>query len=476
MNMKTENNKATESSGKTKNGQKIKSSGKAKNEQEIKSNGKSVNSRKSRVKMIAGMAVLMAACAVFGIALGMYFNFGKTAGNSDRNVISENDSGVSGSNNGDVESSASDSEDDVPEDKAADKKDDAEISEEEAWVQEQLQRLTTEEKVAQLFIITPETLTGVDVAVAAGDATRNSIYQYPVGGFVYFSGNIQSGEQVMQMLLATQQYSMERIGLPVFTCIDEEGGTVARIGNSGITGIPLIEDMSQVTDPQRAYTIGQTLGSYLSQYGFNLDFAPVADVLSNPSNTVVWNRSFGPDCNQVSVMVQQVLNGLNDYGVYGAVKHFPGHGATAGDTHEGYAYTDKTLDQMMTNEMIPFAQAIQNGVKFVMVGHISVPGITGDGTPSSLSYTVVTDILRNQLGFEGLVVTDALNMGAISQNYSAADTAVMAIGAGCDLLLMPSDFYSAYQGVLNAIYDGRISLDRLNESVARILRVKKALM
>ena len=455
MNMKIENNKAAESSG------------------------KAVNGRKSRVKMIAGMAVLMAACAAFGIALGMYFNSWKTTVDSDRNVISENDSGVPYSNNVDSESSADDSEDNVPEDKAADKKDDAEISEEEAeeaWVQEQLQRLTTEEKVAQLFIITPETLTGVDVAVAAGDATRNSLYQYPVGGFVYFSGNIQSGEQVMQMLSATQQYSMERIGLPVFTCIDEEGGTVARIGNSGLAGIPLIENMSQVTDPQRAYTIGQTLGSYLSQYGFNLDFAPVADVLSNPSNTVVWNRSFGPDCNQVSVMVQQVLNGLHDYGVYGAVKHFPGHGATAGDTHEGYAYTDKTLEQMMTNEMIPFAQAIQNGVIFVMVGHISVPGITGDGIPSSLSYTVVTDILRNQLGFEGVVVTDALNMGAISQNYSAADTAVTAIGAGCDLLLMPSDFYSAYQGLLNAVYDGRISVERLNESVARILRVKKTLM
>lgn len=465
--MKTENNKAADGGRNTKS------------EQIIEGGRKTVNSRKSRVKMIAGMAALMVACAAFGIALGMYFDSGKTADDSAGNVISGNDSGVSDSNKGDKESSETDSGNDVPEDKAADKKEDAEITEEEAeeaWVQEQLQRLTTEEKVAQLFIITPEMLTGVDVAVAAGDATKNSFYQYPVGGFVYFSGNIQSGEQMMQMLSSAQQYSMERIGLPVFTCIDEEGGTVARIGNSGIEGIPLIEDMFQVTDPQRAYTIGQTLGSYLSQYGFNLDFAPVADVLSNPSNTVVRNRSFGADCNQVSVMVQQVLNGLHDYGVYGAIKHFPGHGATAGDTHEGYAYTDKTLDQMMANEMLPFAQAIQNGVKFVMVGHISVPGITGEGTPSSLSYTVVTDILRNQLGFDGVVVTDALNMGAISQNYSAADTAVAAIGAGCDLLLMPSDFYGAYQGALNAVYDGKISEERLNESVARILRVKKTLM
>ena len=342
-------------------------------------------------------------------------------------------------------------------------------------VQNIVDSMSLEEKVAQLFLVQPEAIVDIGTATAAGDATKQAINKTPVGGFVYFSDNLQSEQQVQDMLRNVQKYSEDRIGLPAFLSVDEEGGTVARVASTGRFDVTDVGDMEKIGasgDVQQARQAGETIGSYLSELGFNLDFAPDADVLTNPDNTVVKKRSFGSDPRVVSDMSLAVAQGLAQHQVYSVYKHFPGHGATAGDTHQGYAYTDKTLDELKQSELIPFENAIQNNAEFIMAAHISAPRVTGDDTPASLSKTMITDILRGQMGYDGIVVTDAMNMGAVTEQYTSAQAAVKALQAGADLVLMPEDFQEAYQGVLDAVKDGTLTEQRINESVTRIVKVK----
>lgn len=338
-----------------------------------------------------------------------------------------------------------------------------------------ISKMSLEEKVAQLFMVTPEALTGVSNVITAGETTKNSLAEYPVGGLIYFAGNIQSENQLEEMIENQQAYAQNISGIPLFIATDEEGGDVTRIASSGILDVPLFESISEIgktEDTNLAYELGNEIGTYMYQLGFNLDFAPVADVLTNPDNTVVKNRSFGSDAVVVSEMVLSETRGLQDAGVYATLKHFPGHGATSADTHEGYAYTDKTLDQLMEEELIPFQDGIDAGVSFIMASHIAVPNVTGDDIPASLSEQMLTGVLRTQMGYDGIIVTDALNMGAVTKQYTSAEAAVMAIHAGADILLMPADFRAAYQGVIEAVKDGRISEQRIEESLYRIVTVK----
>ncbi len=342
-------------------------------------------------------------------------------------------------------------------------------------IQAKISSMTLEEKAAQLFIITPEALTGRSSVTQAGEATQNAISQYPVGGLIFFEGNIQSQQQVTEMLKKQQEYSKARIGLPLFLSIDEEGGQVVRLAKSPgiqVETFPDIAELGASGDANKAYQLGDALGEYLSAMGFNLDFAPVADTLTNPSNTVVKRRSYGNSPQLVSEMVKSNLEGLQSHQVYGCIKHFPGHGATEGDTHQGYAYTDKSWEELKNSDIIPFQDSIAWGVEFIMVGHISLPGITGNETPASLSPYVISHLLRKELGYNGIVLTDALNMKAITNQYTPSQAAVAAIQAGNDIILMPADFQSAYQGILDALRNGTITEERLEESLRRILKLK----
>lgn len=348
----------------------------------------------------------------------------------------------------------------------------------EAAVESRLAAMTTEEKVYQLFFITPEALTGVDEVYAAGTKTRERFEQYPVGGLVYFRQNLRTPDQVKDMLTRAKKYSRDRIGLELFTGVDEEGGEVARISGReefGIAAFPSMSEIGAQGDPQKAYEVGSEIGTYLSQMGFNVDFAPVADVLTNPENTVVAKRSFGSDGAVAAQFVIKEMEGLHSQGVNAVLKHFPGHGGTAADTHAGYAYTESTLEQLMAEDLVPFKEGIDAGAGFVMAAHIAAPQVTGDETPASLSGTLLTDVLRGKLGFKGIIITDALNMGAVTEKYSSSQAAVAALKAGADMLLMPENFGEASQGVLDAVHSGTISTERLDESVRRILRVKLAM-
>lgn len=343
-----------------------------------------------------------------------------------------------------------------------------------------LDGMTLEEKVAQLFIVTLEVLTGSEEALTvAGEDFAAAFDRLPVGGFIFMGDNLVDGEQTGALLSAVQECSRERLGLPAFACVDEEGGTVTRISGTGKFRVPTIGDMARIgkkNDPDRAYDTGVKIGTYLRELGFNVDFAPVADVLTNPDNQVVKLRSFGNDPNVVANMAASVAAGLASQHILGTYKHFPGHGATAADTHEGYAYTERTKEQLFAKELVPFADGIARGIPFIMVAHISLPNVTGDDTPASLSPVIVDGILRGEMGYDGIVVTDALDMGAIVQEYSSAETAVKALGAGADILLAPEDFTEAWQGVLSAVSDGTLPEERIDESVKRVLRVKLGLL
>lgn len=337
-----------------------------------------------------------------------------------------------------------------------------------------LEEMTLEEKIAQLFVITPESLTGVGKVVHGGETTKTAIQNYPVGGLIYFTQNIQSKEQFIQMIQQTQSFMQERAKMKAFIAIDEEGGTVARISGNPNTGVPALSSMNQIGasgDSNQAYEIGERIGEYLSEFQINLDFAPVADI-ANLQGSIMLERSFGTDAQLVGNMVAAQVKGFKEKNMICVLKHFPGLGYTMSDTHLGYVKTDRTKEEMQQCEFIPFEKGIEAGADIVMVGHVSAPNLTGDNTPSSLSQTVITDILRAELGFEGLVVTDALSMKGVSAYYTSDQAAIKALEAGVDILLMPQDFKTAYNGVLKAVKDGTITEERINQSVYRILKLK----
>lgn len=330
--------------------------------------------------------------------------------------------------------------------------------------------MSMEDKVAGLFMVTPEAITGVRTATQAGDGTQEALNQYAVGGLIYFSHNILDKEQISTMLSSTASKS----NYPIFLAVDEEGGDVSRVANSKVE-VTRVEDMASIGaggDASQAIEAGTTIGSYLNEIGFNVDFAPVADVAGEGS--VLGNRSFGADPQMVGEMVTGAVNGIEGTGVSACLKHFPGLGSTSEDTHDGRVEITKSLEEMRASDFVPFSAGIEAGADFVMVSHATAPALDEDNVPSSLSKKVITDILRGELGFEGVVITDALDMTAITDYYTPEEAAVMALEAGADMLLMPEDFEKAYNAVLAAVQDGTLSEERINESLNRIYRVKCA--
>ena len=331
--------------------------------------------------------------------------------------------------------------------------------------------MSIENKVAGLFMVTPEAVTGVATATKAGDGTQEALNQYAVGGLIYFGQNIIDKEQISEMLAKTASMS----NYPIFLAVDEEGGDVSRVANSGIE-VTKVDDMATVGaggDASQAFEAGATIGAYLKEIGFNVDFAPVADVTMEGAESALGNRSFGSDPQVVGEMVSNVVGGMEGTGVSACLKHFPGLGSASDDTHDGRVEISKTLEELKAVDLVPFSVGIEAGADFVMVGHATVQAIDGD-LPASLSGRVITDILRGELGFEGVIITDALDMTAITEYYTSEEAAVMALEAGADMLLMPEDFEAAYNAVLAAVQDGRISEERIDESLDRIYRVKCA--
>lgn len=336
--------------------------------------------------------------------------------------------------------------------------------------EELLKTMTLEEKVYQMFMVRPEDLTGIGIAVQAGEATKEAIEKYPVGGIIYFSQNVESREQLKEMIENTQSYAK----YPLWIGVDEEGGRVARLGSMdiGVATHPPMGEVGTRGNPEEAREIGAALAEDLQALGFNLDFAPVADVLTVENNQDIGDRSFGRDPALVSQMVAAEVEGLQNGGISATLKHFPSNGSTSANTHHGYGESDRTLEEMRETEFLPFRAGIDADVDLVMVAHMAAVQVTGEKTPSTLSKMMVTDLLRGELGFQKVIVSDALNMGAITESYTPGEAAMQAIEAGIDLLLMSPDFPSAAAEILQKIDEGVLTEERIDESVLRILTLK----
>lgn len=335
-------------------------------------------------------------------------------------------------------------------------------------VADMLAQMTLEQKVGQLFMIRPESI-GItnDPAQVSGDL----LSKYPVGGFVIAANNMVSETQIVKFNAALRGAS----AITPFISVDEEGGPVARFANHDAFNVvqhPSASAIGSTGDPVQARVMGRTIGTYLKKYGVSMNLAPVADVNTNPDNPVIGIRAFSSEPEIVATMAQFMAAGLKDRGIIPVYKHFPGHGDTAEDSHTQLAVSYKTMEELQSCEWLPYEKLTEKDC--VMIAHVALPNVTGDMTPATMSYQIVTEILRQQLGFEGVVITDAMEMGAIVNTYGAGEAAVNAISAGCDMILGPGDFEEAYNAVLEAVQNGTLTEQRIDESVYRILSLKQA--
>lgn len=333
-----------------------------------------------------------------------------------------------------------------------------------------LESMTLREKVGQLFIVAPESLSGGAAVTEFTEQIAHALEEYPVGGIILFGDNIQTPDQLTALTSAFGSAG----SIPLFLAIDEEGGLVARLANKAAFDLPRYKSAASVGssgDSVDALAMGKVIGSYLRTYGFNLDFAPVADVNTNPNNPIIGTRAFSPDPKTATTMASAFADGLNRRGVIAVYKHFPGHGDTNQDSHRTLAVSYKTELQMRQCEWLPFLEA--DSADMVMVGHIAAPELTGDTTPATLSRRIVTEILKDDLGFDGLVITDSLSMAAITESYTPGEAALAALNAGCDILLMPEDLEEAFDAVLAAVESGAYPAEQLNATVRRILKFKQ---
>lgn len=346
-----------------------------------------------------------------------------------------------------------------------------------AAVDERIGAMTLEQKVAQLFIVTPEALVeGVSQVTQAGDMTREGVTAHPVGGIVYFAQNLLDPEQTTTMLANVKQFYADAGNVAPFIAVDEEGGTVVRVADNEAFGAQDVGDASALGsagDTEAAKRAAEQIADYLMPLGFNLDFAPVADVVDPLRSDTMGLRSFSSDAAVAADMVRAEVEGFRDKKMLCCAKHFPGIGAAAGDSHEGAITIEATNEELETVDLVPFRAAIEAGVPMIMVGHVSLPNIVGDSTPAPLSSAVVQGMLRDSLGHTGIIVTDSLSMGAITDYYTPAEAAVAALKAGCDIPLMPERLDEAYQGVLSAVQVGELTEERLDESLTRILTAKQ---
>lgn len=346
---------------------------------------------------------------------------------------------------------------------------------------EALAALTVEQKVGQLLVA------GIS-GLEPGEDGAQAVRDYQVGGVILFGRNVESAGQLTELTNGLKALNGDHI--PLFLSVDQEGGRVDRMPPE-VADLPAAYGFGRIADPDRrmdaCFELGQTLAEQCAAFGFNLDFAPVMDIWSNPDNTVIGDRAFGADLESVTYAANETAWGILSGGVIAAAKHFPGHGDTAVDSHYGLPVVDKSLKELREFELVPFRQAIENtcvygayagdsAIPVIMVSHILMTAIDSD-RPASLSEPVVTGLLREELGFDGVVCTDDLTMAAVSDSYGMGEAAVLAVEAGCDLLLVchgADNLAAARDALLAAVESGRISMERLDESVYRILALKEA--
>ena len=331
-------------------------------------------------------------------------------------------------------------------------------------VEETLNNMTIDEKIGQMITIY--------YSAPSMDATlKKAIEDVKPGGFILFSDNMSSFDGTIKFIKDIKELS----SIPMFISIDQEGGIVQRllsIKGVDISNIPSMYEVGIKDNIELTYEVGKIIAEELRVFGINMDYAPVIDIYSNPNNTVIGKRSFGTTPEIVSKHGLQLAKSLEDNGIIPVFKHFPGHGNTSTDSHYDLPIVTKTKEELLNFDLIPFKDAIEKNAKMIMVGHLAVPSITNDNTPASLSKKLITEFLKKELGFKGLVVTDALNMGALTNYYSKEEICGKAVEAGVDILLMPTSSRTCLKSVKEALDNKKITESQINESVKKILTIK----
>ncbi|NHN30498.1 beta-N-acetylhexosaminidase [Paenibacillus agricola] len=332
-------------------------------------------------------------------------------------------------------------------------------------IQDMIQQLTLDEKLGQMIFA------GID-GTDRSPQTMELLEAYHVGGLILYKPNIENSKQLIKLVNALKQTNRGN-KLPLWLGVDEEGGKVTRLPGD-IVKMPPSKEVGKTNQKEFAYGVGNVLGQELSAYGLNVDFAPVLDINSNPNNPVIGDRAFGPVASIVGTMGIQVMKGLQAQQVLPVVKHFPGHGDTSVDSHVGLPVVQHDLARLRKLELLPFAEAFSQQADAVMVAHILLPKVD-EQYPASMSKKIITDLLRKEMGFDGLVMTDDMTMGAIATNYELGEAAVLSVLAGSNVVMVAHDYdkvVSVIEALRNAVKENRIRIEMIDQSLARIIHLK----
>lgn len=333
-------------------------------------------------------------------------------------------------------------------------------------VQNKIDAMSLDDKIGQLVIV------GLD-GYTMNNNTNNLIKDHKVGGFILFRDNIDTSNQLVSLINSLKTTNSQN-KTPLFISIDEEGGRVSRIPNE-IKKLPSNQVIGKKNDGDLSYNIGEIIAEELKTFGFNMDFAPVLDINSNPNNPVIGDRAFGNTTDIVNNLGIKTMEGMIDNNIIPVVKHFPGHGDTSVDSHVGLPVVNKDLTKLNDFELIPFKEAIKNKVDAIMVSHILLNKIDA-AYPASMSKVIITDILRETLKFNGVVITDDMTMAAIIKYNDIGDAAIKSFNAGSDIILVCHEYdneLKVIDSLKAAVQNNVISEKRLNESVYRILKLKE---
>lgn len=336
---------------------------------------------------------------------------------------------------------------------------------EEDKIQDKLDSMTLEEKAGQLLIVGFK-------GTFLNDRTKSYINDLKVGGLILFDRNIESKGQIIGLVEEIKGSNAEE-DIPLFLCIDEEGGSISRLPKE-YRRLPDPFQIGEINDVDLAFQFGQLLGNRVKSLGLNLNFAPVLDIHSNPDNPVIGKRAYGTNPERVSDIGLEVAKGIRNSSIIPAVKHFPGHGDTSTDSHLELPIIDKSLEELRNFELIPFEDAIENNIEMIMMAHILLPSLDKD-YPATLSKKIVHDLLRDEMGYEGVIVSDDMTMGAIVNNFTLEDACIDFLKAGGDILLVchgEDNPRIVFDKIIDAVEIGELSMEEIDEKVYRILELK----
>ena len=365
-------------------------------------------------------------------------------------------------------------------------------------VEQMVAEMSLRDKVTQMLMVDfrkwgATSGSAVDFTVM-NDEVRQIVEDYNFGSVIYFANNIKTTEETFALTQELQAAATKDGGIALLIAADQEGGSVYRLGSgTALPGNMALGATYKLNGTKYALEAGKIIGSELSVLGINTNLAPVVDVNNNANNPVIGLRSYGDDATMVGELASAVIAGMAEYNVIGTAKHFPGHGDTATDSHYGLPSVDKSLDVLLENELKPYTVAIDQGIEMIMTAHILYPQLESDkilsnktgeyeSLPATMSDDILTGLLKGQMGFEGIVVTDAMNMAGISGKWDQVQSCVIAIQSGVDLICMPCQLYckadlanldAIIEGLIAAVEDGTIPMERVNDAVTRILTVKE---